>query len=61
MLKRIKKCKRCGLPEGTRGMIEDGLFISEVAYLMGRGSLEAKNIKIQLDENSICNVCVNSN
>ena len=52
-----KQCKKCKLPDGTRGMVEDGAFIAEYQYYMGRGSLQAVLVNVKLDENGICNIC----
>lgn len=53
----VKTCKKCGLPDGVVGMLEDGIFISDVAYYNGRGSLQAEPVKVNLGAGGICNVC----
>lgn len=57
LLLSVIKCKKCGLPNGARGMIEDGQYISDVCYYNGQGTEKAKPIQIKLNESGICNVC----
>lgn len=56
-MKNLNKCKKCGLPEGARGMIDKGRYISDVSYYNGQGSLDATTIQIHLDQQNVCNFC----
>jgi len=38
-------------------MLEDGAFISDVAYYSGCGSLNARAVRVNLDGEGICNIC----
>ena len=57
-MKRKRKCKKCKLTEGQIGMLEDGAFISDVQYYLGRiGSLKASATRVDINKEGICNIC----
>jgi len=56
-MQNLKRCKTCGLPEDARGVVDDGIFINEVNFYLGRGAADSQPVVIKLNQNSICQIC----